>query len=113
METDHLLIYAPKDWDKRLKDLGTLLEKQYDQAKSALGYDDKTDPFPAKATVFVFGEREQFTAFVRRVDKQRLDSDDAASFNGRGRRAARRGRPGAGEVGPRARTARRRSSWRR
>ena len=81
LETDHLLIYAPKDWDKRLKGLGTLLEKQYAQAKSALGYDDKTDPLPAKATVFIFAEREPFAAFVRRVDKQRLDSDDAASFN--------------------------------
>ncbi len=80
-ETDHLLIYAPKDWGKRLKELGTLLEKQYAQAKSALGYDDKTDPLPAKATVFIFAERDHFTAFVRRVDKQRLDSDDAAAFN--------------------------------
>ncbi len=81
VETDHLLIYGPKDWDKRLKDLGPLLEKQYAQAKTALGYDDKTDPLPAKAAVYIFADREPFTAFVRRVDKQRLDSDDAASFN--------------------------------
>jgi hypothetical protein len=81
LETKHLLIYAPKDWEKRLKDLGTMLEKQYDQAKSALGYDDKTDPFPAKAVVYVFDERDQFAAFVRRVEKRRLESDEAASFS--------------------------------
>ncbi len=83
VETDHLLIYGPKDWEKHLKDLGTLLEKQYAQAKSALGYDDKTDPFPAKAVVFVFDGLEQFAAFVRRVEKRRLDSDETATFNGR------------------------------
>ncbi|HVS34707.1 MAG TPA: hypothetical protein VMS17_03935 [Gemmataceae bacterium] len=81
LETDHLLIYAPKDLEKRLKELGALLEKQLSQAKSALGYDEKTEPLPAKAAVYLFSQREQFSAFVRRVDKQRLDSDDAASFN--------------------------------
>jgi hypothetical protein len=81
LETDHLLIYAPKDWDKRLKDLGALVEKHYQQAKSALGYDDKTDPLPAKAAVFLFAERDQFGAYVRRVEKRRLESDDSASFN--------------------------------
>ena len=80
-ETDHVLIYTPKDWDKRPKDMGALLEKQYAAAKGALGYDDKTDPLPAKAVVFVFPERENFAAFVRRVEKRRLESDDSATFN--------------------------------
>ena len=81
LETKHLLIYAPKDWEKRLKGLGTLLEKQYDQAKGALGYDDKTDPLPAKAVVYLFDERDHFAAFVRRVEKRRLDSDETACFS--------------------------------
>ncbi len=81
LETNHLLIYAPKAWDKRLKDLGTLLEKQYDQARSALGYDDKTEPFSGKAVVYLFDERDHFAAFVRRVEKRRLESDDTACFS--------------------------------
>lgn len=81
LETPHLLIYAPKDWDKRLKDLGTLLEKHYDQARAALGYDDKTDPLPAKAVVYIFDERDHFAGFVRRVEKRRLESYDTASFS--------------------------------
>ena len=81
LETKHLLIYAPKDGEKRLKGLGTLLEKQYDQAKGALGYDDKTDPLPAKAVVYLFDARDHFAAFVRRVEKRRLDSDETACFS--------------------------------
>jgi hypothetical protein len=81
LETAHLLVYAPKDWQKRLKDLGTLLEKHYDQAKGALAFNDKSDPLPAKATVFVFAERDHFGAFVRRVEKRRLESGDTASYD--------------------------------
>src|ERR1700740_1033056 len=62
LETGHLLIFGPKDGNKRLKDVGAMLEKHYAQAKGALGYDDKTDPFPAKALVFLFDERDQFGA---------------------------------------------------
>jgi hypothetical protein len=80
LETDHLLIYAPKDWEKRLKDVGALLEKHLTQAKGALGYDDKTDPLPAKVLVFIFAERDHFAAFVRRVEKRRLEADDSAAF---------------------------------
>jgi hypothetical protein len=81
LETAHLLIYAPKDWEKRLKDLGKVLEKHYDKAKGALGFDDKTDPLPAKAMVFVFAESDHFGAFVRRVEKRRLESGDTASYD--------------------------------
>jgi hypothetical protein len=80
LETDHLLIYAPKDWDKRLKALGPQLEKVLTQAKTALGYDDKTDPLPGKALVFLFAEREQFGAFIRRVQKRRLEADLSADY---------------------------------
>jgi hypothetical protein len=81
LETTHLLIYAPKDWQKQLKDLGTLLEKHYDKAKGALSSEDKKDPLPAKATVFVFADRDHFGAFVRRVEKRRLESGDTASYD--------------------------------
>jgi len=81
LETDHVLIYVPKEWEKRLKDMGALLEKQYATAKTALGSDDKADPLPAKVTVFVLPDRDQFAAFVRRVEKRRLESDDSAIFD--------------------------------
>jgi hypothetical protein len=81
LETDHLLIYAPKDWEKRLKDVGAALEKQYDQAKGALAFDAKADPPPAKALVYLFDERDHFAAFVRRVEKRRLESDEAALYS--------------------------------
>jgi hypothetical protein len=81
LETAHLLIYAPKDWEKRLKDLGTLLEKHYDKAKGALEWDEKKDALPAKATVFIFADRDHFGAFVRRIEKRRLESDDTASYD--------------------------------
>jgi hypothetical protein len=80
METDHLLIYAPRDWEKRLKDVGAALEKQYEQAKGALAFDAKTDPLPAKALVYLFDDRDHFAAYVRRVEKRRLESDEAAVF---------------------------------
>jgi hypothetical protein len=80
LETDHLLIYAPNDWEKRLKDVGAALEKEYEQAKGALAFDAKSDPLPAKALVFLFDERERFAAYVRRVEKRRLESDEAAVF---------------------------------
>jgi len=81
LETTHLLIYAPKDWEKRLKDLGTLLEKHYDKAVAALSSDGKKETLPVKATVFIFADRDHFGAFVRRVEKRRLESDDTASYD--------------------------------
>jgi hypothetical protein len=80
LETDHFLVYAPKDWEKRLKDLGAQLEKHLTQAQGALGYDDKKDALPAKVLVFLFADRDQFAAFIRRVEKKRLESDDSGAF---------------------------------
>jgi hypothetical protein len=81
LETTHLLIYAPKDWQNRLKDLGTLLEKYYEKATAALSSPGKKETLPAKATVFIFADREHFGAFVRRVEKRRLEPDDTASYD--------------------------------
>jgi hypothetical protein len=72
LETKHLLLYAPKAREKRLKAAGPLLEKHYDLAASALGMGPKDGPWPGKLAVYLFPEREQFGAFVRRVEKRRL-----------------------------------------
>jgi hypothetical protein len=81
LETAHLLIFAPKSLEKRLKDAGNLLEKVHDQARSALKYEDKDDPWSGKLTVYLFTDRDSYTKFVRRIEQRRLDSDDLASFS--------------------------------
>jgi hypothetical protein len=78
VETTHLLVYAPKSFDKRLKDLGAALEKYYEQARKPLAY-EKDEPWPGKLAVYLFPEREDFTKFVRRVEKRRVESEDAGS----------------------------------
>jgi hypothetical protein len=78
LETDHFLLYAPKAMDKKLKDTGTLLENQYKTAREVLKFPDKTEPWKGKATVYLFTERSQFAAYVRRVEKRRLESGEGA-----------------------------------
>jgi hypothetical protein len=80
LETKHLLIYAPKAMEKRLKAVGLLLEKHYDLASAALGFDPKEGPWPGKLAVYLFPQREPFGAFVRRVEKRRLLPDQATAF---------------------------------
>jgi hypothetical protein len=77
-ETAHLLVYAPKSFDKRIKDVGAALEKYYEQARKPLGY-EKESPWPGKLTVYLLPEREDFTKFVRRVEKRRVEAEDAGS----------------------------------
>ncbi len=84
LETKHLLLYAPKALEKRLKAAGPLLEKHYELAASALGTDPKEDPWPGKLAVYLFPEREQFGAFVRRVEKQRLLPGQTTAFSAEG-----------------------------
>jgi len=45
LETAHLFIFAPKTLEKRLKEAGVLFEKVHDQARAALKYQDKDDPW--------------------------------------------------------------------
>jgi hypothetical protein len=78
LETAHLLIHAPKSYEKRVKEIGAALERHYEQARKALGYDTE-EPLPGKVAVYLLPEREQFTAFVRRVEKRRLQPEDAGS----------------------------------
>ena len=78
-ETAHLLIYAPKPLEKNLKELGQYLEKHYTRAAEVLGYDAKKAPWDGKLAVYLFAEREQFQAFVRRVEKRRVVSGETSS----------------------------------
>jgi hypothetical protein len=80
LETKHLLLYAPKSMEKRLKAAGPLLEKHYELASAALSFDPKEGPWPGKLAVYLFPEREQFGAFVRRVEKKRLLPEQATAF---------------------------------
>src|SRR6478672_72111 len=72
LETDHFLLYAPKATEMKLKEVGALLENGYKTGREALKFPEKTEPWKGKLTVYLFGERPQFTAFVRRVEKRRL-----------------------------------------
>jgi hypothetical protein len=80
LETKHLLIYAPMDMEKRLKAIGVVLEKYHDLAWNALAFDPKEDALPGKVTVYLFPQRDAFTAFVRRVEKRRLIPEETSSF---------------------------------
>jgi hypothetical protein len=81
LETAHLLIYAPKSLKKRLDDVGKMLEKQHDTAVKALQIDTKDNKWwSGKLTVYLFDEREHFTAFIRRIEKRRLETDEVGSY---------------------------------
>lgn len=83
-ETKHFLLCAPEAMSKRLKDVGELMEKHHDKAKEALQFEmkeeDKGEVLPGRVIVYLFGEREQFTAFVRRIEGRRLLPEETASF---------------------------------
>ena len=77
--TEHLLLVAPKAMDKKLKELGAKLEKGYALAVKALQIKPKDELWPGKLTVYLLADREQFTAFVRRVEKRRPDAGELGS----------------------------------
>jgi hypothetical protein len=78
-ETEHLLIHAPKDSQKRLKDLATKLEKSYALAVKTLKTTPKDDLWPGKLTVYLLADKEQFASFIRRVEKRRPQSGELGS----------------------------------
>jgi hypothetical protein len=80
-ETKHLLIYAPTGMGKRLKEVGTLLERYHDLAARALGYDGKEEIYPGKVAVFLFPERSLLPAFARRIEKRRPAAGETGSFS--------------------------------
>jgi hypothetical protein len=78
VETAHLLVYAPKSHERRMKEIGASLEKYYEQARKPLGY-EKEAPWPGKVAVYLIPDRDDFTKFVRRVEKRRVEAEDAGS----------------------------------
>jgi hypothetical protein len=78
-ETEHLLIVAPKAMERRLRELGVNLEKGYSLAAKAVQSKPNEVPWPGKLTVYLVAERDQFTTFVRRVEKRRLEEDETGS----------------------------------
>jgi hypothetical protein len=79
VETKHLLIYAPKGMQGRLKSIGVLLEKYHDKAIQATGQDPK-EAYPGKITVYLLPGKEQLTAFARRVEKRRPMSGETGTY---------------------------------
>jgi hypothetical protein len=79
LETEHFFLYAPKSLEEKLKGAGPLLESQYKTAREVLKFPEMAEPWKGKVTVYLFAERSQFTAFVRRVEKRRLISGEISS----------------------------------
>jgi len=80
-ETEHLLMYAPKAMDRRLKEIGGNLEKSYALAVKALQV-KKEEAWPGKLTVYLLPERDQLRSFVRRVESRRLEEEETGSHSG-------------------------------
>jgi hypothetical protein len=81
-ETKHLLIYAPKGMEKRLKAAGVVLEGYHDRAAKALAFDGKgPEAYPGKVTVYLFGAADHLTTFARRVEKRRPMPGETGSFS--------------------------------
>jgi hypothetical protein len=78
-ETAHLIVVAPKELEKRLKEIGTRLEAHYDTAYKVL-FKPKEVAWPGKLTVFLFAEPEHLDAFIRRVEKRRLVGVEKGTF---------------------------------
>jgi hypothetical protein len=79
-ETKHLVLIAPKPLEKRLKEIGTVLERAHEQALKPLAFDAGQEPYPGKIMVYLFANRDHFRAFVRRVEKKRVEGDEAGGF---------------------------------
>ncbi|HWG42570.1 MAG TPA: hypothetical protein VN688_07265 [Gemmataceae bacterium] len=86
-ETKHFVVCAPEAMARRLKDVGNLLEKHHDKAKEALKFDipeeAKGEVLPGRVTVYLFAEREHFTAFVRRIESRRFLPEETGSYSAR------------------------------
>lgn len=79
LETEHLIVVAPKAREKRLKDIGILLEKHYATAHKAL-YAPKELIWAGKLTVYLFAQPEHLDAFIRRVEKRRVVGVEKGTF---------------------------------
>jgi hypothetical protein len=79
VETKHLLVYGHKDSEKQLKARGATLESYHDKAVAATGLDVK-EGYPGKITVYLLGDKDQVTAFARRVEKRMPMRGESGSF---------------------------------
>jgi hypothetical protein len=96
-ETKHLMIHAPKTMEKRLKIIGALLEKYHDQAIEAVRLKAK-EAYPGKITVYLFPQRDNLTAFARRVEKRRPTAGETGSFSAADDRLHAAAAPGTGKT---------------
>ena len=84
-QTKHFLLVAPEALNKQLTDFGQVLEKHYDKAQEALQFEvkeeDKGEVLPGRVVVYLFGERDHFKAFVRRIEARRLLPEESATFH--------------------------------
>jgi hypothetical protein len=96
-ETKHLLIFAPRAMEPRLKAVGALLEKYHDAAAKAVNLDEK-DAYPGKIAVFLFAARDTLPTFVRRVEKRRPESGETATFGAKDDELHAAAAPGAGKI---------------
>lgn len=62
---------------QRTNAYATLAQKVYTAASTALKYGPMAPPWPGKLTVYLFGERDQYASFSRKVLQQRPGVRDA------------------------------------
>jgi len=79
-ETTHLLIYAPKSFAGRLKEIGSQLEKAHVAATKSLQFKANEPLWPGKLTVYLFADRDPFVSLVRRVVKRRVEPDELGVY---------------------------------
>jgi hypothetical protein len=79
-ETRRLLVYAPGAMEKRLKAIGTLLEKYHDLAVGALAV-KPDEAYPGKIAVFLLPKQELLPTFARRIEKRRPTAGETGSFS--------------------------------
>lgn len=80
VETKHLLIYAPKETERRIKQVAPLLEKHFAMAAKVL-WTEKDDKWKQKLPVYLFNEPVDFGSFVRRVEKRRLEGREGGTHS--------------------------------
>lgn len=70
-ESNKIILMMPKTAEPKAKDITSNLEKYYENAAKSVGYKEDNAPWNGKLMVFIMPEREQFVAFVRRVENAR------------------------------------------
>ena len=80
--TEDLLVFTPST-EAKTKATAATLQKTYSTASKALDI-GKDAPWAGKLTVVVLPDRKSFGAYVRDLERRRLDSGDASSIVVRG-----------------------------